>query len=415
MRRHSLLVAIAVGMSVIPFSSPGSRSASPPVPHLAASHALRFEANQGQFDSRVDFVARGGGSSISFTERGALISSSNRSPFEIHLAGGRAVHPVGSSLSLTKTNYFIGNDPTRWRTDVPNFERVVYPSILDGVDLVFHGTNGRLEYDIVVAPNADPRLVAIDLDGRRGQLSDGNLVIATPGADVVQARPVAYQVDATGTRLPVDAEFALEGGRVRFELGPYERSLPLVIDPVLLSSTFEGGSGSDDGFKIAADATGVYVVGESLSPNFPVVGSLQSWAGDDDVVVTKLNPTGSAVTFATYIGGGNFDSPNAVAVDNSGAIYVGGESNSFNFPVVSALQPTNAGGLDGFLTKLSPSGNALVFSTYLGGSDTDVISSMAVDAGGSIFVGGASLSTGLATAGVAQASFAGGTLDGFIA
>jgi hypothetical protein len=349
-----------------------------------------------------------------------------------------------------KANYFIGNDPKQWRTNVPTYERVKYRSVYPGVDLIYYGTrDGQLEFDFLVTPGGDPRIITLEVgtQQRNGTAelgsevlaaqpslriaANGDLILPTEGGDVRFHKPVVYQenssvvgrqlsVDsnrqsAIETRQLVEGNFVLLGdNRVGFALSGYDRARSLLIDPVLTYSTYLGGSAGDFGTAIATDSSGsVYVTGLTYSPDFPTMNPLQpdcnncSYNGevpDTDVFVAKLNPSGSALVYSTYLGGSGSDAGNGIAVDAAGDAYVTGSTGSADFPVTAgAFLSTRPGPIcessvpsytctHAFVTELNATGSALVYSTYLGGSVSDFAAGIAVDSYGRAYVTGGTTS-----------------------
>jgi len=326
-----------------------------------------------------------------------------------------------------KSNYFIGNDPKKWRTNVPNYAKVKYRDVYPGVDLVYYGNQGQLEYDFVVRPGADPRAIKMivgagllpsrgDLKGSPLQIdTNGDLVFGT-GGEFRFHKPLVYQPVANGVRLPVDAHYSLEKDEVSFELARYDRNHPLVIDPVLSYSTYLGssdllgGSNLDTGWGIAVDSAGnAYVTGPTNSADFPTLNPFQATSGSGtDVFITKLNPTGSALVYSTYLGGSGNDRGAGIAVDSSGNAYVTGVTGSTNFPTLNPFQATSGGGDDAFVTNLTPTGNAPVYSTYLGGSGNEIAAGIAVDPSGNAYFTGPTDSTNFPTLNPFQATSGGG-------
>jgi len=238
-----------------------------------------------------------------------------------------------------KSNYFVGNDPSKWRTDVAHYARVSYQDVYPGVNLAYHGAQSQVEFDFVVAPGANPAPIGFHFTGARRVKTDdsGNLLISSAAGDVLLHKPVAYQ-EQNGTRQTVDARFALKANhQVSFELGNYDRSRELVIDPAVSYeySTYLGGSGDDEGYGIAFDSSGdAYVTGQTASQNFP--GTSGGFTGTAQVFVTKIAATGSTLVYSTYVGGnGNpGDIGNAIAVNpTSGFAYVTGVTSSTDFPI----------------------------------------------------------------------------------
>jgi hypothetical protein len=367
---------------------------------------LRFEANAGQVDERVRFLARRDRASLFLDDTGATLSLAGRGAearstevLTVKVVEGRPVKPKPSVLLPTKSNYYLGDDAARWRTNIPNYGRVTYPNVLDGVDVVYHGEEGQLEYDILVGPGADASAVAIEIGGARdlSLTAQGDLAVHTDRGELLQPKPRVFQRAHDGSEHEVVATYRLLGGdRVAFDVAPYDRDRELVIDPVLSYATYLGGNGNDNitGHMIASDAAGaVYVVGTTVSANFPTSNAAQpNLFGISDAFVAKLNPSGNALLWATYLGGAASENGRAIAVDAAGSAYVTGVTTSTNFPLVSALQSTPGGGAEAFITKLSAAG-ALVRSTYLGASDTDDPYGIAVDAAGAAYVTGLTGST----------------------
>ncbi len=389
---------------------------------------VRFEPNQGQTDPRVLFLAHGRGYTLFLTARAAVLTLAQERPLtsmptltatpaltaavvQLWYPGANASVPVDAQDPLPgATNYLRGNDPAGWHTGIPGDGRVTYHGLYPGIDLVYDGRGGHLETSYVVAPGADPSLITLAMSGTRGLRLDagGGLALATAAGDLRQSAPVAYQ-DAGGPRRAVPVRYGLDGaGHVTFTLGHYDASQPLVIDPVLSYSTYLGGTGSDKGTAIAVDATGAaYVTGNTTSPNFPTRQALQNGYGggySGDAFVTKLTPGGSALVYSTYLGGSGDDTGSGIAVDAAGDAYVAGTTASTDFPTKNALQAANAGGRDAFVAKLSPSGSALLWSTYLGGNSDDWGNAIALDAAGDPVVVGTTGSTTFPTKNALQGS-----------
>jgi hypothetical protein len=326
---------------------------------------------------------------------------------------------IGQDELHGKSNYFIGNDPAKWRTNIPTYARVKYEGVYPGVDLVYYGNQGQLEYDFVVAPGADPRLVTLAFEGARKVHIDprGELVLGVEGGEVRQHKPVIYQ-EVAGIKQEVSGRYVMKGThQVGFRVATYDPRRPLIIDPVLVYSTYLGGSDIEEARGIAVDGAGSAYVTGSAGPTFPTTaGAAQTmYAGGSDAFVTKLDATGSRLVYSTYLGGSDVDLGQSIAVDAAGSAYVTGFTNSTNFPTTAgAAQTTFAGLSDAFVTKLNATGSGLAFSTYLGGSSHDDGGGIAVDAAGSAYVAGNTQSTNFpTTVGAAQAAFA-GVLDAFV-
>jgi hypothetical protein len=405
---------------------------------------LSFEANQGQADSQVKFITHTGAYSLFLTGDEAVLAlhgakAKNKFPVETRLAASRAhansspapdhttesilrmkLRHVNANARVTgldelagKSNYFIGNDPAKWRTNVPTYSKVRYEAIYSGIDLVYYGNQRQLEYDFIVAPGADPRNIAFDITGAKQIRKDaqGDLVFKTGEDEIRWHKPVVYQ-EKDGTRNEIAASYTITAkNRVGFELTKYDADRPLYIDPRIYS-TYLGGNGRDEGDGIVVDGAGnAYITGLTVSTDFPTKNAFQAGiAGRDDAFVTKINPTGSALVYSTYLGGSDQDAGAGIAVDSAGNAYVIGSTNSTDFPTKNPLQPANAGGFDTFVAKINPTGSALVYSSYLGGSGDEGFSggAVAVDNAGYAYVTGVTYSTDFPTKNPLQASNPGG-------
>jgi hypothetical protein len=405
---------------------------------------LHFEVNRGQTDPQVKFLARGSRGSLFLTSNEAVLIFTKPEPvvkdklpmikpkrrekatqtvLSMRFVGANPKARVEGQEELPgKTNYFIGNDPTKWRTNVPTYAKVQYTNVYPRIDLIYYGKQGQLEYDFVVGPGADPKRILLGFQGadRLEVDASGDLVMHTAAGTIRQQKPIIYQ-EVNGGRREIPGGYVLKGARrVGFQVAAYDASRPLVIDPVLFYSTYLGGSGNDDGIGIAVDAAGnAYVIGDTPSVNFPTTpGAFQpALAGSFDAFVTKLNPTGSGLVYSTYLGGSaNDDFGLRLAVDAAGNAYVGGQTFSADFPTTpGAFQTAFGGARDAFVTKLNPTGSALVYSTYLGGSGEDGAVGIAVDAAGNTYVTGFTESANFPTTpGAFQTAFGGGPEDAFV-
>jgi uncharacterized repeat protein (TIGR01451 family) len=405
---------------------------------------MAFEANEGQTDGRVRFLSRGRGYGLFLTPTEAVLAlreptvpeggpsvgagltlpgraaphaSRNVAVLRMKLLGAnRAATMVGLDLLPGKTNYFIGNDPKKWRRGVAEYARVEYRGVYPGISLVYYGNQGQLEHDFVVAPGAGPRKIRLGFEGARKLRLDanGNLVLTTGEGEVTLRAPLIYQ-EVDGVRRPVGGQYVLKGKRrVGFEVDHYDRLRPLVIDPVLVYSTYLGGNGNDLGNGIAVDASGsAYVTGYTIATDFPTMGANQMDQASYDAFVTKLDPSGASLVYSTYLGGNSNDYGLGIAVDTSGSAYVTGSTDSTDFPTIGAYQ-TDQGTTDAFVTKLDPSGASLAYSTYLGGNGDDLGDGIAVDASGSAYVTGYTLSPNFPTVGAYQTAQASHFHDVFV-
>jgi hypothetical protein len=358
------------------------------------------------------YVARGAGYLLELSTQAStlhLARADGRTSLKLRLIDAQSAQAQAEGAMPGVSNYFIGNDPARWRTAVPHFERVRYAAVYPGIDLVYYGAGRELEYDFVVAPGASPAAIRFAYEGASSLRIDagGNLRVGVDGGEIVHRKPVVYQRLANGARAMISGAFRVARSVVSFDIGKYDTRLPLVIDPVLTYATYLGGTGDNEEItSIAVDGAGaVYVTGQTLSTNFPVSGGAADVAfnGGFDAFVAKLNPQGTALEYATYLGGSDFDHPDAVRIDAAGNAYIAGATSSTNFPVsAGAPQGTLGGNRDAFVAKLNPQGTTLLYATYIGGTDDEPgnsssLAGFAVDSAGNAYVYGTTRSTNFPT------------------
>lgn len=358
------------------FASPRAARAS------LVQSPIAFEANRGQFDPGVRFVSRTKGYTLGLTDQGATIvlndlHASNRrdATLQLRFDGARHRQPFALERLPGAINYLIGNDATLWQTGIPLYARVEYDEVYPGVDVAYYGTEGMHEYDLVVAPGADPAQIAMRVTGaeRIDRDANGGLRLVTFAGAVTLRTPTVYQMIG-GERTLVDARYALAGDSIRFDLGVYDATATLVIDPQLVYGTFLGGTGNgvDQANGVAVDAAGnAYIVGTSETTDFPTQSPLQGQRrGQSDAVVTKLSPEGMLI-YSTYLGGASFDYGVDIAVRDDGTTYVLGDTTSDDFPVPNSGARRFAGVSDSVVVAISPSGASIVNGAFIGGSDAE--------------------------------------------
>jgi len=441
--------------------SPSPSQAAPPPSRLSISSAygnlpLRFEANRGQADPRVKFLARGSGSELFLANTEAVLVltksvDSDSKPANI-VPAISAILPKPAAQSASRestairfcllgansnatisglgplpgtTSYFIGNDPARWRTAIPSFSRVAYHAVYPGVDLVYYGSGRDLEFDFKIAPHADPSQIRLKIAGANSLKTTptGDLLLATAAGEVRLNRPEIYQL-IENRREKVEGSYVLaSNNEISLQLGPYDSNRALIFDPVVQYSTFLGGTTSDAAAGIFVDANGnAYITGETSSTDFPTTsGVLQNnlHGTHRNAFISKLNSTGSVLLYSTYLGGTGptGDGGAGIAVDSQGDAFVTGTTSSSDFPSVNAFQGTlnNAAG-SAFVVELNPSATALLYSTFLGGSgaDGDFGAAIAVDSSGSAYVTGTTSSKDFPLQDAIQMTFKSSGLTAFV-
>lgn len=390
---------------------------------------LTFEENRGQTDRQIRFLARGAGYALFLkpTEATFRLGSGRGAVVRMALAGANGKAELrGEQPGTARSHYFRGGRALHAARYAQVRSREVYP----GVDLVYYGRQRSLEYDFLVRPGARPEDIRWRLEGAAGLRRDesGDLALSTGKGELQLRRPVCYQ-EREGRRRPVAARYVLLArNEIGFEVGAYDRSRPLVIDPLLDYASYLGGSGEDTatGMQvyrgIDGEVTDVLVTGSTTSLDFPTTaGSYDDFRDpvavpDRDLYVARFSSGGSNLVYATYIGGKGEDIPARLAVDTFGSVYVTGQTRSTDFPVTSgAFDRRSNGGSDAFLTQLSPEGDALVYSTYLGGQGDDRGTDVVVNSGGQAFISGVTGSGNFPMANAGQPAYGGGTTDGFVA
>jgi hypothetical protein len=432
------LVAAAGGGAAAASASSASLTDSDARERLKASSLgapLRFEPNRGQTDPQVRYLARGTGYGLFLTDEeavmrfspdaahgGATSEPAQAAVLRMRLEDAAPVRPRARLPQAGRSSYLSLDGSRPPIADLPHYSELVYRDRYPGIDVVYYGHEGQLEYDFVLAPHADPRRIALRFEGADALRVDagGDLLIELDGRTLVQRAPIAFQYgdlalaatpDATrlrhsgAARIPVPAHYVLDGdGRVRFELGAYDRSRPLVIDPVFAYSTCLGGSGYDGAEDIALGPNGeVYVAGGSDSPDFPLAGPIHGYGGGTEIFVTKLDPSGSGAIYSTYAGGnGDNQWAYSVAVNAAGEAFVAGSTQSTATTQIRA-----------FVMKLNAAGNAAVFSNVFGGNGTSLAYGIALDGSGNAVVAGMTSSADFPVLNALQGA-AGGGYDAFV-
>jgi RHS repeat-associated protein len=414
----------------------GQQSPNGQSPQSAATYAnlpLQFEQNLGQTDTSVQFLSRGPGYTAFFTANEAVFvlrpptptaTNPPRNPIErinqlralnstpskvirMKLVGAdTSARASGESKLPGTVNYFIGNDPTKWHTDIPTYSTVRFAGVYPNSDLVYYGNQRQLEYDLVVNPGGDPKNIAFTFEGADSSTLDssGDFRLMTTVGELRLTKPAVYQIKS-GQRVNIDGRFeSRSGNAIGLNIGTYDPSQPLIIDPVLVYSTLLGGTGYNTIQQSVADPSGnVFIVGYTSSSDFPTGTTISPppTGGGYKLFLAKLNFSGTGLIYSTYLGGtSGSDIPWALAIDANGYAYTTGSTCSTDFPVTAtayqlhlASNVTNCSTQDAFLAKLSADGRSLLYSTYFGGTGVDTGLGVAVDANQNAYFEGRALST----------------------
>jgi len=416
------------GATTIPFSAgasgripmPGNLSVAPDF----GKTPLYFMANQGQADEQALFYARTSRYTLWVTKEGLIFDSICRgneptptdssprralkeeaeseraAPRLVFLNSNRNPKVTALEPSEHKVNYFIGNDPAKWKSDIPTSLAVLCEEVYPGIDLKIYGSEQQIEYDWIVKPGAHYQDIRFEYrDAEKAEVDgEGSLVIETKFGRLVNKKPSSHQ-RIGGETTPIGSHYlALGSGVFAYTVSVHRLDRELVIDPlILVYSTYLGGSNYDHGYAIAVDKNGAaYVTGETQSTNFPVKAPYQSALKNgvfNDAFVAKFAPAGNALVYSTYLGGSYGEHGKGIAVDGAGAVYVTGWTGSQDFPLQNPFQNAPKKNPEAYISKLSPAGNALVYSSYLGGSDSEWATAIAVDASGAAYLTGWTKST----------------------
>ncbi|MBT8197885.1 MAG: SBBP repeat-containing protein, partial [Acidimicrobiia bacterium] len=387
---------------------------------------LGFEASLGRTDDHIAFVASSLGYGVDLGADGrASVVVSEEDYFTIDIIGASeptAVVPSGEQDGVS--NYFIGNDPDRWVTDVKRYGKVTFEGIYPGIDVVYHGNGRLLEYDFVVAPGFDPDQITFAIADAKSEITpDGTIrVDLQSGTALIVRAPIAYQETAAG-RVDVDVVFSEAGpGAYAFSVGDYDVELPLVIDPVVDWATYLEAVNLARFEEIVVDGAGnVFVAGDSSGGSYPISGGAPDTTSvAQEAIVTKLNPTATAIIWSTYLGGDASDAAESLDIASDGSVYVAGQTWSSNFPMIGGgYDTTFDGGSEAFIVRLNSTGTAILSETFLGGTNTsfsdDEINDLMLDGSDRVYVVGHTRDNDFpTTGGVFQGGYGGGMYDAFV-
>ncbi len=410
------------------------------VPHAKlASMPLVFIQNNGQFEDNVSYQTRSTDQVITVFDDGMEFSQSpgNSSVFMFLNGSNPDKKIIGLNPLNGTANFYYGTDPSAWVTGAVLTSGVMYEDVYPGIDFSVSGTEGVLKSEFIIDAGADPSQIMLVYQGHTGislNETTGDLVIETPARQVIDEAPFAYQ-ETDGEKTEVSCSYILgPDATVTFELGEYDKSLPLIIDPVMRYSLYFGGDGRDQGNSIAVDDNGyAYFIGTSWSDHLKYFknqeikkgevsaeglapGSVQPYfgGGEKDAFVIKIDPDGTNLEYITYLGGSGTDEGTGIVIDDEGCAYITGGTSSTDFPVKNAYRNTNAGKYDAWMAKISPTGDELIFSTYFGGESDDFGYAIAIDDKKNVFVTGQTQSWNFPVVNRYQLSPFGGLSDAFI-
>lgn len=387
---------------------------------------LSFVPNRGQSEPFVHFHVQSQAGTLFFMSDEVLLRlarSEQAEALRLHFEGANPNPELAGNKRLSGVvNYFIGNDPAKWRTNLPTYAAVTYKELYRGIDLRYDGTEGLLKGTYLVAPHADPTGIRWRYEGATTVKLDettGHLLITTgtnEAPSLIEEAPIAWQT-IKGQRVNVSSRYVVTDGTVSFALGAYDPTQPLIIDPTITYATYLGGSDDDNASDIAIDQAGnIYLTGSTASIDFPTPGSSPQagFAGYTDAFVSKINAAGDELIYSSYLGGSYYDGANAIAIDNAGNASITGYTRA-DFPIVNPGQPGHGGGdVEAFVTKLNATGDALIYSTYLGGRNEDIGKGITSDTEGNTYVTGYTTSTDFFLVKPLQKSKNGST-DAFVA
>jgi hypothetical protein len=421
--RHTWLILLLVAVLIMAMavllilfghlstSNSSSLSSNENIPEASLEKLpLSFEPNAGQTNPSVRFLTHAPGGVLFFKpseivfalqqalpredeaarkDRASARNSPLPAPSEVHLQfleANSALRIESAALLPGKVNYLLGNDPSKWRTNLPTYRTISYGGLYPGIDLTYSGEGARLEGTYTIAVGADPRLIHWHYQGAAQLSIDsyGNLDILIAGKSAIyltEHTPVAWQ-DIGGRRIPIAVRYALtDDAVVSFVLGTYDTNQPLTIDPTLTYSSYLGGNGIDKSRALTVDYAGnAYLTGWTASTDFPTANPLQPFNGGNyDAFVSKLNASGTQLLYSTYLGGANDDFSNAITVDAKQQAIIAGDTESSDFPVAHAYQSTKHAARDAFTAKLSVDGSSLIYSTFFGGNNVDLCRGISID------------------------------------
>ncbi|MFZ8784137.1 SBBP repeat-containing protein, partial [Thermocrinis sp.] len=380
--------------------------------------------NKGQWDEKILFSAPGYFGTTWITKDGQLVHTAVKGKeswvISERWVGGKVKAITPEEELPTKVSFFVGNDPSKHKTNLPTYRYVSLGEVWSGVEVKLKATQKTVEKLFYVKPGADPSKIVVQVDGAEGlRLSkDGEIIIQTGLGELKLSKPIAWQ-EKDGRKLPVEVSYKLIGkNRYSFEVAKADPSLPIVIDP-LLASTFIGGNDDDDrGYSIALDGSGnVYVVGTTYSSDYPTTSGAYdtSYNGNGDVFVSKLSSNLSTLLASTFIGGSSLDHGHSIALDGSGNVYVVGTTYSSDYPTTPGAYDTSYnGGYDVFVSKLSSNLSTLLASTFIGGNEDDHGHSIALDGSGNVYVVGTTFSSNYPTTSGAYDTSYNGDYDVFV-
>lgn len=409
-----LCISLFLGFVFIQKSKPGfAETRESQINSKLIKLQLPFIVNKGQCDENVKFYARTFGGTVFITKNGEIIYSLPQAEYEKNvkglalkeeIIGGKVKNVMAAGQAITRVSYFKGKESSKWQNNIPAYELINMGEVYEDIDLKLKAYGNNVEKLFIVKSGAKPENIRLRFIGAKGLRINkaDELEVDTDLGLVTFSKPVAYQ-ENTGKKNFVEVAYIVNGDEYGFTVNDYDREAILIIDP-LLASTFLGGSDADDCQPfIITDGNGdIYVAGHSFSSDFPTTPGVfdESFNGDEDIFISKLDGDLKTIYSSTYLGGGGEDDGTCnLILDKNGNVYVVGFTISSDFPTTPGAynEDYNGGDWDVFLAKFNSDLTTLLASTFLGGSDIDVAFSIALDNSSNVCVTGVTLSSDFPT------------------
>ena len=417
-----ILLSIALFLTV----STNTFSKTQPV-DMASNKSQFFIKNMGQWDSQAEYLVRLNGLNYWLTKKGIVLDyykvqkdsreflengDPNMENGHITKLWGHAIHSniiglneqaqyIANDKKETYYNYFLGNDESKWASNVPLFSNITLKNAYKGIDVQYYFDEELVRFDFIISPGSDPNQITLQFNGQNSYRinSSGNIEFTTSVGEVEINRLFAYQENETNVKKQVECKFKdIGNGFVKFDIGNYDKNLELIIDPLVWAS-YIGGSSTDYAYSVGADySSNGLICGYTSSSNFPTTpGAYDNTWNSTDGYIAKFSSNGSTLLFASFLGGTSSDYMYGCSADQNGYIYVGGYTSSSNYPTTSGCFDNTYNSTDAVATKLNPAGSALSYSTYIGGTSTEISYAMTVSPDGYMYMTGYTSSSNFPT------------------